>query len=228
VQRDLIPFNPAHGVEAPRHRSRKVEAWSREEARTFIRAAAQAPRENGDVFLVQLGTGLRPSETLAIHVEDLDLDRARVRIHHGLAWRKGGKWVIKETKGKDDVWLNLPAFSVEAIRRQLERRAEWAKWDGWQEHGLLFTTPAGLPLRVTSVGRQLTRLCKQTGVPRVTPHGIRHQTASALLAAGRTLTDVQYFLRHRTQRTTSDIYGHMADDARAAVSSVLDELSPDK
>jgi integrase len=63
---------------------------------------------------------------------------------------------------------------------------------------------------------------------RVTPHGIRHQTASALLAAGKSLTDIQYVLRHKNQRLTSDLYGHMADDARGHAAVVLDELSPDR
>jgi integrase len=129
---------------------------------------------HGNLWLVRLGTGLRPSEALALHVEDVDLDGARVRIHRNLSWRKGGKWVIKTTKGEDDVWLALPEFAVQAVRRQLEVRAEWATWDGWQEHGLLFTTRAGLPLRVTSIGAPLTKLCALADVPRVTPHGIRH------------------------------------------------------
>jgi integrase len=81
---------------------------------------------------------------------------------------------------------------------------------------------------VTSIGTPLTKLCALADVPRVTPHGIRHQTASALLAAGKSLTDAQYVLRHKNQRLTSDLYGHMADDARGHAAAVLDELSPDK
>jgi integrase len=208
--------------------AKRVKAWTRAQARAFIVAAVEAPHLHGNLWLTQLGTGLRPSEALALHVDDLELDCARVRVHRNLSWRKGGRRVVKTTKGEDDVWLALPEFAVAAVRRHLEVRGGWAAWDGWQEHGLLFTARAGIPLRGTSIGKPLTRLCEQAGVPRVTPHGIRHQTASALLAAGKSLTDVQYVLRHKTQRLTSDLYGHMADDARGHAAVVLDELSPDR
>jgi integrase len=228
LRRDLIGRNPARNVEGPRVVAKRVKAWTRAQAGAFIAAAAGAPQLHGNLWLTQLGTGLRPSEVLALHVDDVDLGRARVRVHRNLSWRKGGRWVVKTTKGEDDVWLALPGFDVSAVRRHLEVRAEWAAWDGWQEHGLLFTARAGIPLRGTSIGKPLTRLCELAGVPRVTPHGIRHQTASALLAAGKSLTDVQYVLRHKTQRLTSDLYGHMADDARGHAAVVLDELSPDR
>lgn len=226
VRRDLIGRNPARNVEGPRVVAKRVKAWTRAQARAFIVAAVEAPHLHGNLWLTQLGTGLRPSEALALRVDDVDLDRARVRVHRNLSWRKGGRWVVKTTTGEDDVWLALPEFAVNAITRQFERRAGWAAWDGWQEHGLLFTARAGIPLRGTSIGKPLTRLCELAGVPRVTPHGIRHRTASALLAAGKSLTDVQYVLRHKTQRLTSDLYGHMADDARGHAAVVLDELSP--
>ena len=83
-------------------------------------------------------------------------------------------------------------------------------------------------LRRFTAREAVTKLCTLAEVPRVTPHGIRHQTASALLAAGKSLTDVQYVLRHKNQRLTSDLYGHMADDARGHAAVVLDELSPDR
>jgi integrase len=159
VRRDLIGRNPAKGVEGPRVVTKRVKPWTRAQARAFIGAATEAVHLQGNLWLVQLGTGLRPSEALALHVEDVDLDGARVRVHRNLSWRKGGTWVIKTTKGEDDVWLALPEFAVKAARRQLELRAEWATWDGWQEHDILFTTRAGLPLRVTSIGTALTKLC---------------------------------------------------------------------
>jgi integrase len=150
------------------------------------------------------------------------LNDARVRIHRNLSWRKGGKWVIKTTKGEDDVWLALPEFSVHAVRRQFELRAvgDLGRLAG--------TRPALHDPRwsavATSIGTPLAKLCALADVP----HGIRHQTASALLAAGKSLTDVQYVLRHKNQRLTSDLYRHMADDARGHAAAVLDELSPDR
>jgi integrase len=139
VKRDLIGRNPARGVEGPRVVAKRVTPWTRAQAGAFIVAAAETPQLHGELWFVQLGTGLRPSEALALHVEDVDLSRARVRAHRNLSWRKGGGWVIKTTWGEDDVWLALPEFAVSAVSRHLEVRAAWAAWDGWQDQGLLFT-----------------------------------------------------------------------------------------
>jgi integrase len=148
-------------------------------------------------------------------------------VHRNPSWRKDGRWIIKTTKGEDDVWLALPEFAVNAIKRHCAAR-------GVGGLGRLAGARAAVhgacrhPIAGHVLGKPLTRLCELAGVPRVTPHGIRHQTASALLAAGKSLTDVQYVLRHKNQRLTSDLYGHMADDARGHAAVVLDELSPDR
>ena len=97
--------------------AKRVKAWTRAQARAFIVAAVEAPHLHGNLWLTKLGTGLRPSEALALQVDDLELDCARVRVHRNLSWRKGGRWVVKTTKGEDDVWLALPEFAVNVITR---------------------------------------------------------------------------------------------------------------
>lgn len=112
-------------MEGPSVVTKRVTPWTRAQAGAFIASAAETPQLHGNLWLVQLGTGLRPSEALALHVDDVDLSRARVRVHRNLSWRKGGRWVIKTTKGEDDVWLALPEFAVSAVNRHVEVRAVW-------------------------------------------------------------------------------------------------------
>ena len=56
--------------------------------------------------------------------------------------------------------------------------------------------------------------------PRV--HDLRHTHASWLIAAGIPLTVIQRRLGHESIKTTSDRYGHLADDADAAGAAALD------
>lgn len=198
----------------------KIQPWTKDETAAFVAACEDDPY--GDLWLTQLGCGLRPLEALALHVVDVDLEQARVRIRHSLTWSRGGRWSVVPTKGRDDLRVPVPQLAVQALRRRLDRREKWRQWDGWQEHGLVFTTRAGTPLRGTSIGKPLTKLCTRAGVPRVTPHGLRHQTASALLAHGVPIAMVQHILRHRNQRLTTDLYGHLADDLRSEWVATLD------
>lgn len=55
--------------------------------------------------------------------------------------------------------------------------------------------------------------------PRI--HDLRHTHASWLIPAGVPLTVIQGRLGHESIKTTSDRYGHLADDADAAAAAVL-------
>lgn len=56
--------------------------------------------------------------------------------------------------------------------------------------------------------------------PRI--HDLRHAHASWLIAAGVPLTVIQRRLGHESIKTTSDRYGHLADDADALAAAALD------
>jgi integrase len=64
----------------------------------------------------------------------------------------------------------------------------------------------------------------------VHPHLLRHTFASALLLAGRPVTEVAYLLGHATAATTLSVYAHWvrrgAGDAAAALSRAYQDSGP--
>jgi Phage integrase family len=53
-------------------------------------------------------------------------------------------------------------------------------------------------------------------------HDLRHTCAARLIAAGRHLEEVKTYLGHSSIRVTSDRYGHLFPEARAAIADALD------
>jgi integrase len=61
-----------------------------------------------------------------------------------------------------------------------------------------------------------------SGVPRVTPHDLRHTAASLAVSAGANIKAVQKMLGHASAAMTLDIYADLFDDDLEAVATALD------
>ncbi len=62
-----------------------------------------------------------------------------------------------------------------------------------------------------------------SGVPRTTPHDLRHTAASLAVSAGANVKAVQKMLGHASAAMTLDIYADPFDDDLEAVATALDE-----
>jgi integrase len=66
----------------------------------------------------------------------------------------------------------------------------------------------------------LHRACKRAGVPRVSPHALRHTAGSTMLARREQIVDVAAVLGHANPLTTASIYAHSFDEGkRSAVNA---------
>ncbi len=65
------------------------------------------------------------------------------------------------------------------------------------------------------------KACAEVGIEGLTPHGLRHTTASLAISAGANVKVVQRMLGHASAAMTLDLYGHLLDDDLAAVADAL-------
>lgn len=97
----------------------------------------------------------------------------------------------------------VAALRAHRHRQQAERAAAGERW---RETGYVFTTPAGTPLPPDGLTRLVRRLVRESGLPPVTLHGLRHGAATLALAAGTDLKIVHEPLGHSTITLTADTY----------------------
>ncbi|MGC4895717.1 tyrosine recombinase XerC [Micromonospora sp. DT31] len=152
------------------------------------------PVVSRDRLLLELlyGTGIRISEACGLDVSDVDQARRVVRV-----LGKGGR--------ERSVPYGMPA------QRAL---------DGWLASGrpALLTPGSGRALLLGARGGRLNPTTARrivagwsgvAGVPRVTPHGLRHSAATHLLEGGADLRAVQELLGHSSLASTQ-IYTHVS------------------
>jgi integrase len=100
---------------------------------------------------------------------------------------------------------------LEVLRGVQATQAEQKRLLGpeYQDHGLVFAQPNGKPLHGHNLTqRDLRRLCKRAGVPRLTFHQLRHMHATYLALAGVPIRVAQERLGHSSARITQEIYQH--------------------
>lgn len=158
-----------------------------------------AARNHALLYLTYL-TGLRIGETLALRIQDVDLDRLKVHVTEG----KTGERVVPLP---DEPTLE------KSLSRWIAIRAEWAQDD------LLFITSTGRPLRSSAVRRSMEIYGQRCGIGHVTPHMLRHSAATEMLANGAPPIGVQRVLGHRSLRTTMEVYAHACDTHAAEAMS---------
>lgn len=216
VERDLIPKNVARGIGLPDDAAEhEMEVLTDDEWLRFI-AAMDEHYQPLTRFLVI--TGARIGEATAVQVRDIDTQRRTVRIRR--AWKKGKAGVyLGSTKSRRGVrTVALPeAFAAELA----------ALTQGKPADALVFTAVRGGRVQSQHFrNRQWARALVAAGITkRITPHGLRHTSASWLLGAGVSPIVVQHRLGHESLATTSRVYAHLLTDAQVGAVAVMDRAA---
>lgn len=208
VKDRLIYSNPARGVNLPRKVRGKHVYLTHQQAH----ALAAECGDRGALVLLFCYCGLRWSEAVGLRVHSLDLLRRRALIEEG-AVQLAGLMQVGTTKSHRKRTVPLPEFLVDALAAQCQGKARG---------DLLF--PGGNGEYLTRPRAQdgwFDRAVKKAGVPRVTPHDLRHTAASLAVSAGANVKAVQKMLGHSSAAMTLDVYSDLFDDDLTAVATAL-------
>ncbi len=209
--------NPCDRVQRPQHRARRKDVWTPEQLRTFLESA----RDHWlyPLWHTLLASGCRVGELLALTWQDVDFDAAAIRIAKTLQRVAGEYFTGSPKTAAGERTISLPAEAMQVLRQQRGRQVLAS-----QASEYVFPNLAGGPLHVSTVGHALARECDRLGLPRVTPHGLRHLHASLLLAEGLPLPAVSARLGHANTQVTATVYAHALpgqDDGARAIARAL-------
>lgn len=228
VRWGMLSRNPAGLVELPKMIRKEMCALSPDEAAKFLEAAAED--RWGFLFSFALVTGMRPEEYLGLQWKDVDIEHGTVTVRRALIWRaKGGGWYFGEPKTtRSRRSIPLPATTMRALvehrRKQAEERLKAGP--GYQQHDLVFATPAGGPLASHNLKRRHFRpILKRAKLPQTFRlYDLRHSCATLLLAAGEHPKVVSERLGHASVTLTLDTYSHVLPTMQEAASQKLEKM----
>jgi integrase len=165
---------------------------------------------------------MRRGEICGLQWQDLDLDRAVLRVERSLEETKAGlrRKPPKTKRGRRNI--SLPADTVVLLRAHKVKQMEWRLAIGagaLQPDAPVFATIEGGLMSPDNLSRDWRRVVLAKNLPRVPFHAVRHTHVSLLLAAGVDIIAVSRRLGHSKASITLDVYGHLvggADEAAAA------------
>ena len=210
VKDGLIRKNPILGCKLPPKVPKEMRILSTEEIQRFmIQARAEGMYE---LFLLELTTGMRRGEILALTWDDLDFETGELRINKQVV-PVGGKNIICEPKTKAGCrTIILPPAMLEILK---EYKA------GIFSH-LMF--PSRLkpeqPIDPSHVRKRLQEILEHACCKKVRFHDLRHTFATIALEHGMDIKTLSTIIGHSSSGTTLNIYTHITNEMQenAAVS----------
>jgi integrase len=202
-----IPVNPFTLMEREKPGRKKPQhKWSREDIANLIDAAERLAREPfarnnySPIIKCQIGTGMRPSETLALRVRDVDLLAGFIHVEHSL------ERDCTLSAPKTDAGFRLVPISDELVKLFVEIIPEEGDTDDFVFHAL------GNPKRPISYTNYRDRgfipAVKAAGLTGkgLTPHKLRRAAVSAWAWAGITLVEISAMVGHADPSITAKAY----------------------
>jgi integrase/recombinase XerC len=137
-------------------------------------------------------TGVRVSELCGLDLADVDHGRRVVRVLGKGSKERAVPFGVPAARALD-AWLRngRPALGAE------------------RSGPALFLGARGARLQPTTVRQVVAAYADDTGLPHLSPHGLRHSAATHLLEGGADLRSVQELLGHASLSTTQ-IYTHVS------------------
>lgn len=219
--------NVNEATKLPPLQHKEIEPLTIEQIHKFLEVAEQDRLYTA--FLLELGTGLRRGELLAIKWQDIDLENGKIFINRTVARvrKENGstktELVYQEPKTKKSKSsVPIPEDIVKELKKHKARQDSQEKWffkEKYHNNDLVLCSEDGRQLDPRSFTKRYARLLKQAGLPEVSFHTLRHTFASLMLEEGEDMRTVQEILRHTRLSTTADIYTSVTEKLkkRAAV-----------
>lgn len=209
VDERRIIANPAQGVKTKRKVMRGRVHLNHRQVDRLAREAG----DSGGVVLVLAHTGSRWGEMIALRVRDVDTSRRRLSIERN-AVEVGTEIHVGSPKNHER--RSVPY--IEMLDRVIDKAIA-----GKPPDGLLFPGPDGKLRRRTRTdgasGGWFAGAVRRAGIPRVTPHDLRHTAASLAISSGANAKAVQRMLGHKSAAMTLDVHADLFEDD-------LDDVAP--
>lgn len=230
VKAKHLSVNPADGIELPDLPETEQRYLTHEQ----LQHLAVACGGFRTLVLVLGYCGLRFGEAAALQVGQVDLSARRIRVRRSVTRVTGKGFVEGPTKNKTARTVPVPRFLVPLLQDELKGKHGGdlvfpSRHSGYLPLGELRwgfdRAVRGIQLHVNAVRRDEIDTHGEAVTPEfpyITPHSLRHTTASLAIKAGANIKVLQALMGHKTATLTLDRYGHLFPDDLSGVADALD------
>ncbi len=223
VEDGWLASSPCRRTAPPRPRRRPVTPLTVGQVQALLAALPPAYRVAG---LLGAGCGLRVGEVLGLTVGSVDVDRALVHVSVQLQAAPGQRPRLVAPKSQASISsVPLPDSVAAGIEQHLASCPAPVTAGLAGLEGLLIRNSRGGPVWPRTFHARIWRQATEAaGLPGVRFHALRHFYASALIAAGESVTTVQAALGHASAVETLEVCAGLWPDRDPALRAAIDHL----
>lgn len=194
----------------------------------------EIPEQLRVLFNLAIFGGLRKGELLALEWSDIDFENDTVNITKSVTV-VAGKQLTKAPKTKTSVRkVTIPHFLTQRIKQMKTDRTRYrlSLGDYWQGENWLFIQDNGLQMNYSTPYQALhdTLIRYNEGrkpgeqLPMIPLHGLRHTSATLLIASHQDIRTVSSRLGHAQASTTMNIYVHALRETDKKAADALENM----
>ena len=209
----IIRINPAIGCKLPPKKAKEMQVLTREEMQRFM---AQAKADGYfELFLLELCTGMRRGEIVALQWDDLNMQTGELHICRQ-ATTVHGNIHICAPKTKSSIRTVILPPDIVKILAEYKKRIN-SRW--------MFPSPVkeDAPYHPSAIRKVLDRTLERAECKHVRFHDLRHTFATTALANGMDVKTLSAIIGHISSETTLNIYTHITDNMQRSAANKIEQ-----
>ena len=234
VKERLIVTNPCDAVTLPSGEKPEIAALTNEQQRALVQISY---RHRYGVFVrLDLSTGLRMGELLALRWEDIDLVGAQLTVKRTI--NRLARYEQDEGKHSTEIVFDTPKTqnarrTIPLTRSVIEDLKRWrsiqladqnAAGAAYQDTGFVVTNELGMYFEQRTFKDYYNRMLQDAGIGHFTFHALRHTFATRALERGMDYKTLSAILGHYSVSFTMDTYVHSMDEHKRNEMDKMDDL----
>ena len=214
VKEKLIISNPVDSCKPPKVEKKEMKTLEAEQVQAYLKAADA--RGLLPMFFLELTTGLRKSELVALLWTDVDWERQTISVSKQ-AYKVDGKMTVMPPKTANSIrHIALSNETLDMLKKLKEENPD-SKY--------IFTSPVtGEMYHPDSVVNLHKKILKEAGLEHIRFHDLRHTFATLALQNGVDVKTVSAMLGHSSAGFTLATYTHSTTAAQHQAAAIMGNL----
>ena len=219
VKERLILRNPTDNCIAPKVQHKEMQILHPEDMRAYLDAAKS--RDLLPMFYLELVSGLRKGELVALLWSDLDIANKTISVSKQYVKNPNGELTLSRPKTETSVrQVSIPQDAVDLLIQEHEKHPD---------NPYMFPSPVtGEMYYPDSVVNLHKKILKDAGLPYIRFHDLRHTFATTALQNGVDVKTVSAMLGHYDAGFTLRTYTHATrqkqDEAAETMGSFMKQV----
>ena len=210
----------------PKDDPTEIEVYNQDEVNEILQALKDEPTNIRALVEIAIFTGMRRGEIVGLKWSDIDFENQKVFVRRSIYKPKNGKAQEKLPKTKGSIrTISIPECLCKTLleyRMHQDRHISFMG-DAWKNLDYVFTEEDGYVMNPQTPTKQFSKFLKRHDIRHLKFHGLRHTSATLLLANGCDIKTVSSRLGHSDIETTG-IYVHALESTDRTAANTFDTI----